>query len=593
MAYNNQRCRRISNNKFNTTIMAKSVVAAEITLDSKQAEQSLGSIKTRLKEARTELTNAIENFGEFSSEAVNAAKKVEGLKGTIDDASRLVSSFDGDRKFQAFGNAVGAVANGFAAAQGAMALFGVESKEVEEALLKVNAAMALSQGVNGILEGIKSFKDLGAVIRSTTLFQQANNVATAAAVGIQKLFGLSVIGTGTAFNILKLAIIATGIGALIVLIGVLIANMDKFTDSTETAAEAQDRLTRSTEQANKAFSELSDFYDRESQLNIKRAKAKGASEQELTKLERDAIDARIKNAQEETNKRLKQGLSITESTKAELDARNKLEDFDLDTQIKRREKSDAAARDAANKAAARAKEASEKRMAAEKQRTEDLKKLNEGLNVKDDIASDLEAEAERRKAEDEAVIKRDKDLAEARAKISIEYFDMLDRKRKEDIAKEQADAQLRIDIIGSVSSALSIASDIIGKQTAVGKALAIATALINTYQGATEVLRAKSVLPEPFGTISKIANVAAVIATGIKAIKAITSVKVAGSSGGGGVSAPTITAPVAPQAQTTALNQGQINQIGNAAAVRAFVVESDVSTNSERIKRINRAARVN
>ena len=86
-------------------------------------------------------------------------------------------------------------------------------------------------------------------------------------------------------------------------------------------------------------------------------------------------------------------------------------------------------------------------------------------------------------------------------------------------------------------------------------------------------------------------SVAAIIANGIKTVKAITAVQVPGGGGAGG-SAPSISAPVLPQAATTTLNQGQINQIGNTAA-RAFVLETDVSGNQERIKRLNRAARIN
>jgi hypothetical protein len=140
---------------------------------------------------------------------------------------------------------------------------------------------------------------------------------------------------------------------------------------------------------------------------------------------------------------------------------------------------------------------------------------------------------------------------------------------------------------------------IIGEQTKAGKALGVASALINTYTGATEVLRAKSVLPEPFGTIQKIASVAGIIAMGIRSVKSIMSVQVPsvrGASGGGGStpSIPTmnVSAPLMAQASTTTLNQAQVNQIGNVAA-RAFVVESDVSGNQERIQRLNRAARIN
>jgi ribosomal protein S13 len=133
---------------------------------------------------------------------------------------------------------------------------------------------------------------------------------------------------------------------------------------------------------------------------------------------------------------------------------------------------------------------------------------------------------------------------------------------------------------------------IVGEQTAAGKALGIASALINTYIGASEVIRAKSTLPEPFGTINKIANVAAIVATGIKSVRAITSVQVPGAAGGGGQNINSnIAAPLAPQASVTTLNQAQVNQIGNIAA-KAYVVESDVTGNQERIRRLNRAARI-
>jgi len=94
-------------------------------------------------------------------------------------------------------------------------------------------------------------------------------------------------------------------------------------------------------------------------------------------------------------------------------------------------------------------------------------------------------------------------------------------------------------------------------------------------------------------------NVAAIIASGIKSVKAITSVKVPG--GGGAASIPSVSvsggaAPISPnvpvQATLTQLNQGTINQLGSATN-RAYVVESDITNSQERIRRINRAARLN
>lgn len=163
----------------------------------------------------------------------------------------------------------------------------------------------------------------------------------------------------------------------------------------------------------------------------------------------------------------------------------------------------------------------------------------------------------------------------------------------------EEERNLRVNAAYDIADASMALGAIIGEQTKAGKALGVASALINTYMGASEVIRAKSVLPEPFGTIQKIASVASIIATGIKSVKSIMSVQVPstkGSSGGGGampsIPSMNISAPLMAQASTTTLNQAQVNQIGNVAA-RAFVVESDVTGNQERIQRLNRAARIN
>ena len=170
---------------------------------------------------------------------------------------------------------------------------------------------------------------------------------------------------------------------------------------------------------------------------------------------------------------------------------------------------------------------------------------------------------------------------------------------KEKTAKAEADAldaataQNRIGRIEEVKNRLIGLADVVGKQTIAGKALGIATALINTYQGASEVIKQKSTLPSPFDIISKIAGVATIIATGIKTVKAITAVQVPGGGGGGSVSAPNISqaAPLSPTTGTTALDQASLNRLGN-STVRAFVVDRDIENNRSRNERLNRAARL-
>jgi hypothetical protein len=88
--------------------------------------------------------------------------------------------------------------------------------------------------------------------------------------------------------------------------------------------------------------------------------------------------------------------------------------------------------------------------------------------------------------------------------------------------------------LSEVGNSVGQLSQLIGQDTIAGKALGIAQATINTYQGATEALKQKSTLPSPFDTIAKVINVATILATGFKAVKSITSVQVPSVPAAGG-----------------------------------------------------------
>jgi len=113
-------------------------------------------LKKQLREAIQELQVARQKYGEFSDQAIEAAQNVAAIRDEIQAANEQVQLFDPGGRFQALTNAASAAAAGIAAVQGAMALFGGESEEVEQALLKVQSAMALS-------EGLSQLKDIGKV----------------------------------------------------------------------------------------------------------------------------------------------------------------------------------------------------------------------------------------------------------------------------------------------------------------------------------------------------------------------------------------------------------------------------------------------
>ena len=160
--------------------------------------------------------------------------------------------------------------------------------------------------------------------------------------------------------------------------------------------------------------------------------------------------------------------------------------------------------------------------------------------------------------------------------------------------KSELDAQEKANKLKAASeiaaSTMALA-DLVGKQTAVGKGLAIAATTIETYSAAQSAY--KRGLEVPYvGMVLGPLNAAIAIAQGLQRVKAIAAVKVPGSSSSASISGTGGTsAPIGTRMGATALQQAQINAAGN-AAVQAFVLESDVSGNQERIERLNRAARI-
>ena len=81
---------------------------------------------------------------------------------------------------QNLGGAIQGVSGAFAIGTGAMGTFGVESEGVNNALLKVQSALAITQGIQSVREGIKSFKGLKKAIMASTVVQRVLNVVMSA-----------------------------------------------------------------------------------------------------------------------------------------------------------------------------------------------------------------------------------------------------------------------------------------------------------------------------------------------------------------------------------------------------------------------------
>ena len=220
-------------------------------------------LKRQLREATVELQKMADKFGMNSQQAQEAAKKVAMLKDKISDAKLMSDAFNPDKKFQALSGALSGVSGGFSAVTGAMGLMGVESEKVQQMMLKVQSAMALSQGINAITQAKDQFKVLGIMIGNVTQSLFKKNAATATstaldtadtaateaqAVATSQLATAqtgAAVATGVGTNAMKLfriALISTGIGAIVVGIGLLIANFDKLAAGVMWAREKFEKL---------------------------------------------------------------------------------------------------------------------------------------------------------------------------------------------------------------------------------------------------------------------------------------------------------------------------------------------------------------
>jgi len=225
--------------------MAEEIIGLKVELDTSGASAPMASLKSQIKEATNELVHFTDKFGATSKEAINAAKRVAEMKDRLGDARQMVDAFNPDAKFNALTQAIQGAAGAFSAVQGAMGLFGVESANTEKALLRVQSAMAFSQGLSSFLDdGIEGFKNL---------YRQISGPVV------------------ESFSTLKGALISTGIGALVVLLGLAIANFDQLSVAIGLTTEAEQALKSISKDVTKG---MEDVYKNVNSVNDAMVKAK-------------------------------------------------------------------------------------------------------------------------------------------------------------------------------------------------------------------------------------------------------------------------------------------------------------------------------
>jgi hypothetical protein len=597
------------------------------TQNFKKSEEAAKSLKTQLREAQLEVATLSEKFGDTSREAVEAAKRAAELKDRIGDAKALTEAFNPDAKFKALSGALTGVAGGFSVVTGLMGTLGAESKSTQEAILKVQSAMAIASGAQAIGESVDQFKQLGAVVKSFTIVQR---ISAAVQLVWNAAMAANPIGA-------IVAVVAALIAAGYALVKMFIAS----SEAADAAAANNKKLAKQMDLLSESIAKANAEGDLNRETQYRMAEASGASTKALRELNIALADQAIaqkkanaekaqaiyfsalqSDADEEQTKRAKE--LFEKANKDYSDAINNRKKIRIDNSVQEVQE----ATDAREKAAEAQKKHNDELL--EKQKKANQERIDEFLRLKraeTDIANqaaldrekadtaffDKEMEARKnnelsKMTEQEADLERvrlkyeadleyarknnldasglEEEKANAINEIKLKYQGIRyaqdeedaenERKRQEEVARlKEEQYRTNLDNLQNILSAG-------GKKLAgVSKALAIADIIRSSYKSISATIsstgeaNAKAVAASPLtggqpfvaiNTIQAALSIGANVASAARSIKAITSDSSSAPSGGGQTAGGGGGGGAAPPPQFNIVGQSSTNQLSQTIA---------------------------
>ena len=480
--------------------------------------QGTTSAKQRLRELQKTLID-MSLAGQEGTKAFKQMEEEAGkLKDQIGDTSQRIKTLASDTvRIDTVVSAVQGITAGFQIAQGAAALFGSENEDLQKSLLKVQGAMALATGVQQVANLLN--KDSILITQGQAAAQALYATAVGASTGAMKAF--------------RIALLATGIGAAIAAVGLLIAKWDDLTAAVRRFLNLPDPAiaAKAREQAllreEAALSNYRDAYEAHTNAQIAADQKREAQVKERQRKEAEATQKRLERLREENNAIIK----FVE------DLNLQLYEMELD------------------------------RLSEQEQ-----------LQIKA-----MQAEAQRRMQVDTADAKskmgqaqREQDLAGLREKYIGQSFGVINDIIIASAGKSEA-AQKRA---FNVAKAASIAQAIVNTYLAVSSALAL--------KPTESVFPGQRFVEAGLALAAGLANVAKIKAQQFQGGAGAGSPG-ADVTGAGASAAPP---PIFANPQTTNLGTGELSagQGQGTQPMRAYVVERDITQSTRRVRRLEEFA---
>lgn len=594
-----------------------------------QAVKTLGQLEQELSNARDaikEVEVGSDAFKELATKIQNAGSEIKVLE-------KNMESLEPQQKAEAFLKMGEGIAGGFAAAQGAMGLMGVESEDLEKIQVKVQSAIAIAQGVRMMSEAALMFttakrvaaEKLGLItskIGTAVAYGQA--VALGAWATVQGVLTGAITASAVALKVLKLAIMATGIGALVLaIIAIGVAVYDWATATDETAL-AQANLNKELVKNNDEFIKNRDLQKQLSQANTQAEKDLVNLQNRLNenteklKTNSDGLNTNAESLKTLGDKSKEQQKIIKNNSKVLAKNSTTIQGniTALDNLIKKKQEEIAqaeAAEEADKQKEADRKQRSSDRRSRRKSEAAELLQLEQELflmriedeNKKEEAKIEQDRKNALEKVKDyknfkeqkllidekfdalelERIEKQQQKIKDSFTKLQEDFEGIMadfqaikDRNEAERIAKELADAKIVEDTKANMTSqGFELAKQLGGKNEKIQKGIAVSETIFNTQKA---VMRALADIPAPFGVAQAVLHGA----MGAAAIKNILTESMGDVSGGGGT--PETMTP----ATTGAFSLG--GGLPEQQAVKAYVVTDEMSNSQAQLSDIRRRSTI-
>lgn len=544
-----------------------------IKVNDNEALSSIGAMEDELSRLNDEIKEVDVNSQAFA----DLATKIGSVETQLEGAQSGLARFTAEDKVKAFQGSIDVLGGSIAGVTGAVGLLGVESEEFDKITARAASAIAFASG-------LKQASD-GAIALSQSLAKSAK---------AQKLFAIAQNLVNSGLGKFKIALAATGIGAIVIAVGLLVANFDKvsaavtkfigkskfltgivttakaafdsFIDSIRPALEFLGLLPDEAERAEIAIRELAETTATQAEKDLQLLRARGAAAEEIYNKEIELINSKIAATEDESEAEdlaFQKTLLIAKEEKRLADEQAKREKEAADRRRKEREEKEAEKeKEAAEKAAEE-----EKAVEAEKSRLDAIaaiilqyKQKQEEIDATTRVEK-LELEEERKIAELEKLNADEEELVAIRTyyaarKKEAETQDAADavataKKEADDkiaaaLAEKEARAQIEQAKFGILAQFGGLLAELAGenKELQIAAVVAQQAAAIGQIISATGIANAKAVAASPLtvgqpwvtiNTISAGISIASAVASAVKSIAQIKAT--AGKGGGGGGSA--------------------------------------------------------